>query len=223
MSDYSLLELFRKTAVNVAVDVLSTIQQAKKAAEDAACGEEEGGEPALRRVRAPSPVTVSDFLGEVAGLGLDQVNGVLRLRARYGDVFAKWLADYLWPKRHARLPPPKLVEIRSHPGGTSTTPFLVSNGLRREARVKLRIRAFRTESGDKAPRISITLSPHAIDLAPDQAWVFHVEMRYSTTESPSKPLDPGRYVCLVEAHLGDHLADRMLLDILLEAEAPRAR
>jgi hypothetical protein len=218
MKDFSLLDALRKTAVNVAVDAFSTVHQAKKFVDEASSSE--GAGPPVRSARAPSAATINDFLGDVAQFGLDQVNGVLTLRARYWDDASKWLADYLFPQRSSPPPAAKLIHVRSRPGGRASPGFAATNPLAREAKVVLRASSLQNVDGGQAGASAPLPLPPSIELAPGQPWVFSVELNFNTS-ADGQPLPPGRYVCLAEAVIDERVIERVLLDISLQDDEPR--
>lgn len=210
----SLLDALRKTTIGVAVDTLSSIHEAKRLAQEHAdtLESEEGG--ALQRPAVPSPTKLAQFLGDVAHLGLDQVNGVLKLKARYGDDATRWLTDYLFPKRAPRAPKPAVHTVSKKAGETVEVRFMVENHLSRPQVLSFEGPSLKTADGADVPSVHHTISPATLRLDAGQPWLVVLELGLS---SSGKPLAAGRYVGFFQAKLGEHPAQRLLLDITVEA------
>lgn len=211
-----LFEAFRSLLVNVAADVFSTVEQMKRSAERASEPGENGEEPLLRSVRAPSPTRVSEFLGDVAHLGLDQINGVLEIKTKYWDDVTKWSTDVVLPKRPAKRVPPELKAITAHVGESETVTLLVTNPLSHKAKVTVKMQPLRTSKGAAAEAIEVNIDPDTIDLDPGQSWPCAATLTFVPAGRPEgKHIDPGHYVAQIDARIGERGIASVLLDIHL--------
>ncbi len=217
MKEGPLLDAIRSTTISVAVDLLRTVQRVKQAAQERQQADPTYEGPETLGEQLPSPVTVSDFLGDVASLGLDQVNGILRLRARYGDEVGGWLTDQILPRSRAKLPEPQLIPLKAAVDGRAGFQFVVQNRLSRRAAISFAESVFRPADGGQAAKIRTSFQPKTIELDPGQPWIFSAELDFSAAECDS-PLAPGRYVGLIDALVQRCVVHRLLVDLTLTSE-----
>ena len=174
-------------------------------------------------MRAPSPTRVSEFLGDVAHLGLDQINGVLEIKAKYWDDVAKWSTDVVMPKRAPKRVSPTLKEIQCHVGGSETVTLLVTNPLSHKANVTIGMHPLRTSKGKPAPAIEVDIDPCAIELDPGQSWPCTATLTFVSPRGNGKPeskaIEPGHYVAQISARIGERGIASVLLNIHLTAKS----
>jgi hypothetical protein len=206
----ALLEGLRKVTVGIVVQSLSALDRAKRIVDQETYGDANAS--TLRTVPAPSLSKLHEFMGSVAHLGLEQVNGLLTLHARYSDDFIKWWIDYFWPKRVADMPAPELVEIRSEPGGKAEKTVVVTNRRHRSGKVTAGAPVLRSADGKLIHAWSAEVTPASFELEAQQAWPFAIKMCFANGASP---LPAGPYVGAVDFRIEDCIVHRVLLDIRL--------
>jgi len=223
-TEAQLIEDARETALDAAVAALRSIHKAKQVAgmTRAPAPAAPGGAAALSPATAHAPAPTEpralfgDFLGELARVGLGQINDVLKLHGRYADDLARWYSERLLPKPTPVRPEPQLIDVSGPAGGEACFRFAVRNRTSRRAIVRFQGPILR--SADEAQTITLgaTFSPSSPELDPEQDWIVVVTIALVDTSS-KKPLAPGRYVGNVDVLIGDRVTNALLLNLCVEA------
>lgn len=216
MKESLLLDAFRKTTVDIAVDVLRTVHSVKQAVNARQECDPEGDAPPAPGPAQPSVLTMSDFLGEVASLGLDQINGILQLRARYGDELTRWLTDSLMPPPRSPAPRQEITAVVATAGGKTSISMVVTNSLSRRATVSFGHPHFRSSAGAEVPQVRFRLSTPTIELDPGQPWIVVVDIEF-ISDADDRPMAPGRYVGIIDALVAGRVVHKLVIDLTLEA------
>jgi hypothetical protein len=213
-NEAELLESTRETALKAAVEALRSIHKAKQVTGITGAAAAEPHKPSP--VGAPARAILGDFLGDLARLSLQQVNGALTLHGRYADELSRWYAERMYPATPPRRPDPHLVSVRGELGSDATFQFALRNSTTRRAKVSFEKQSFRSADGAAKISPTTTFVPAAPELDPEQDWVVTATIDLRST-STSEPITPGRYVGNVEVQMGERVTNILLIDLLVEA------